>query len=369
MAAITDNDSPYLCIHEFIEDARANLPASAWDYLVGATETETTMRRNRQALDAIAFRPRVLRNVARVQTAKPVLGKPSRLPLMLAPVGSLENFAQDGAATAARAAAAFGVPIVVSSVTAPGLEATAAASGAGRRIFQLYTRGDEAFVDDHVRRAVDEGYEKFCITVDSAAYSRRERDLAKRHVRPWRHTVTGFEFQAAFAWDNVKRFKDRHDVPLILKGIQTAEDAAIAVEHGVDVIWASNHGGRQLDHCPGTMEILPEILGAVAGRAPVMVDGGFSRGTDILKALALGADCVAVGRLYCYALAAGGESALVRLFELLETELATDMKLLGIATLDALDATYVQPAKPVGPGGVHGAFPLIGQYTRGRDTA
>ena len=270
------------------EDARANLPDTVWDYLVGGTETETTLRRNRQALDAIAFRPRVLRNVAHVQTANPVLGKPSRLPLMLAPVGSLENFTPDGGAAAARAAAAFGVPIVVSSVTAPGLEATAAANGAGRRIFQLYTRGDDAYIDDHVRRAVDSGYEMFCITVDSAAYSRRERDLAKRHVRAWRLTATGMEFQSAFAWDNVKRFKDRHAVPLMLKGIQTAEDAAIACEHGVDVVWASNHGGRQLDHCPGAMEILPEIVHAVAGRAPVVIDGGFSRATDILKALALG---------------------------------------------------------------------------------
>ncbi|HKM63249.1 MAG TPA: alpha-hydroxy acid oxidase, partial [Acidisphaera sp.] len=214
---------------------------------------------------------------------------------------------------------------------------------------------------------VDSGYEMFCITVDSAAYSRRERDLAKRHIRPWRHTATGMEFQAAFAWDNVKRFKDRHTIPLMLKGIQTAEDAAIAIENGVDVVWASNHGGRQLDHCPGAIEILPEIVQAVAGRAPVVIDGGFSRATDILKALALGADSVAVGRLYCYALAAGGADALVRMLDLLETELTVDMKLLGITSLAALDASYVQPAQPAGPGGVHGAFPLIGQYARGRD--
>jgi glycolate oxidase len=366
MTSIGANESPFQCLHEFVEDAQARLPPAAWDYLVGGTETETTLRRNRQALDSIAFRPRVLRDVANVRTAHDVLGGPSRLPILLAPIGSLESFVEDGAAAAARAAERFGIPLTVSSVTAPGLEATAEANGAGRRIFQLYTRGGDDYVDDHVRRAVAAGYEAFCITVDSAAYSRRERDIAKRHIRPWRYVATGMEHQAAFAWDNVKRFKDRNRLPLILKGIATGEDAALACAHGVDVIWASNHGGRQLDHCPGSMQILPEIVQAVAGRARVVIDGGFCRGTDILKALALGADSVAIGRLYCYALAAGGTEALVRLLELLETELAIGMALLGVTTLDALNPSYLQAALPAAPPGVHSAFPLIGQYTRGQ---
>jgi glycolate oxidase len=295
-----------------------------------------------------------------------VLGGPSRLPVLLAPIGSLESFVEGGAAAAARAAAEFGIPLTVSSVTAPGLEASAEANGDGRRIFQLYTRGGDEYVDEHVRRALDAGYEAFCITVDSAAYSRRERDIAKRHIRPWRYVATGMEHQAAFAWDNVRRFKDRHALPLILKGIATAEDAALACEHGVDVVWASNHGGRQLDHCPGSIEILPEIVQAVAGRARVVVDGGFSRGTDILKALALGADAVAIGRLYCYALASGGAAALVRLLELLESEIAIGMALLGVTTLDALGPRYLQTAAPCASAGAHSAFPLLGQYTRGR---
>ena len=229
-----------------------------------------------------------------------------RLPVMLAPVGSLESFDAGGAATAGRGATEFGVPIIVSSVTRPGLEETAKAV-TGPKIFQLYVRGDDAWVDDVVRRAVDAGYNAFCITVDTAAYSRRERDIAARFVKPWRTAATGHDHQAGFSWDNVKRFKDRHRIPLILKGIATAEDAAIACEHGVDVVYVSNHGGRQLDHGRGSMDVLPEVMDAVRGRARVMIDGSFARGTDVVKAIALGADAVAVGRLYCYALAAEGD--------------------------------------------------------------
>lgn len=365
-AELPRTDSTYECLHEFAETARARLPIEAWDYLAGGAETETAVLRNRLALDSLAFRPRVLRDVSHVETKSAVLGRPSRLPVLLAPVGSLEAFTPDGAADAARAAARFGIPVTVSSVTAPGLEASAAASGDGRRIFQLYTRGDAAYVDDHVRRAVDCGYEAFCLTVDSAAYSRRERDLAKRHIRPWRLTASGMTYQAALSWDDVRRFKDRHTIPLMLKGIATAEDAATACDLGVEVIWVSNHGGRQLDHALGTMDMLPEVVAAAAGRARVIVDGGFLRGTDILKAIALGADSVAIGRLYCYALAAGGPEALVRLLEILETEIAVDLALLGVTSAAALSPAYVRAAPPAAFPGLLSALPLIGQYPRDR---
>src|SRR5205823_1351529 len=177
-------------LHEIVRAAHQTLDPGAWDYLAGGTETETTLRRNRQALDSIAFRPRVLRDVSKVDT-------------------------------------------------------TAAAAPGGLRIFQLYVRGDDGFVDDHVKRARDNGYAAFCLTVDSAMYSRRERDLAKRYIKPWRARATGMDFQAALSWDQVKRFRDIHDVPLWLKGIATAEDAEIACEHGVEGVYVSNHGGRQ----------------------------------------------------------------------------------------------------------------------------
>jgi isopentenyl diphosphate isomerase/L-lactate dehydrogenase-like FMN-dependent dehydrogenase len=316
------------------------------------------VRRNRHALDSVAFRPRVCRDASSVDCAAHFLGRPMRLPIMLAPVGSLESFHPGGAAEAHRGAASFGVPIIVSSVTKPSLEETARAAE-GRRVFQLYVRGDDAFVNDYVQRAIDAGYELFCITVDSAVYSRRERDIARRFVKPWRQSAEGLAFQASFSWDNVRRFKDKHGIPLALKGIVTAEDAAIACELGVNVVYVTNHGGRQLDHGRGMLEVLPEIVQAVGGRAAIVIDGGFCRGTDVVKAIALGADAVAVGRLYCYGLAAGGEAGVARLLELLETEMAVALALLGVTKLSDLDPSYLHPAHPVAPPHVHSAFPLL----------
>ncbi len=359
---LNELDGDEQCLHEFVEAARAKLSDDIWDYLVGGTETETTLRRNRLALDAIAFRPRVLRDVSQVSCRARFLGKPMRLPVMLAPVGSLESFHPEGAAEAGRGAADFGVPIMVSSVTKPGLEESATACGDGRRIFQLYVRGDDAWVDDYVQRAVDSGYDAFCLTVDTAAYSRRERDITKRFVKPWRSAATGQEYQAALSWDNVRRFKDKHDVPLILKGIATAEDAATACELGVDCVYISNHGGRQLDHGRGAMEVLPEVVAAVRGRAEIVIDGAFSRGSDIIKAIALGADAVAVGRLYCYGLAAAGASGVARLLEVLEHEVGVNLALLGVTSLDALNPSYLHLGARVTEPGVHSSFPLMGIY-------
>jgi glycolate oxidase len=316
------------------------------------------MRRNRLALDQIGLRPRICRDVSSVDATTTMFGMKLRIPVMLAPVGSLESFHPGGAATAAQGSAAFGIPVIVSSVTKPGLAESARAAD-GPKAFQLYVRGDNAWVDDIVHQAVDAGYSAFCITVDTAAYSRRERDIARRFIKPWRAGATGVEFQAAFNWDNVKHFKDTHAVPLILKGIATGEDAALACEHGVDGIYVSNHGGRQLDHGRGAMEVLPEVVEAVAGRARVMIDGGFCRGTDVVKAIALGADAVAVGRLYCYAMAAAGAEGVSRMLELLETETAIALALLGVTRLADLDRSHVCAApSPTAPH-VHSAFPLL----------
>jgi glycolate oxidase len=347
-------------LHEIVKAARATLTRGPWDYLVGGTETETTVRRNRGALDAIAFRPRVLRDVSRVDSASTFLGRSVRLPVLLAPIGGLETFDPGGGATVARASAEFGVPQMLSSVCLPGLEATAKAAD-NFRIYQLYVRGDDAWVDDHVRRAADHGYAAFCITVDAAHYSRRERDLATRYVKPWRQRAGGAEHQAGVTWDHVKRFKDTHAVPLILKGVATAEDAALCVEHGVDVVYVSNHGGRQLDHGRGTMEVLPEVLAAVRGRARVIVDGGFLRGTDVVKAVATGADLVALGRLPCFGLAAGGQAGLERTLEILEEEVRICLGLLGVGGWAALDHSYLHAAVPVTLPHVTSAFPLLGE--------
>jgi glycolate oxidase len=345
-------------LHEIVRAARATLAPGPWDYLVGATETETTLRRNRLAIDSLAFRPRVLRNVSKVDCTSTFLGRPARIPVMLAPIGSIESFTPGGGATAAQASGEFGVPQMLSSVCNPGLEAVAKAAD-NYRIFQLYVRGDDAFVDDHVHRAKANGYTAFCLTVDTASYSRRERDLARRFVKPWRARATGFDYQAGLNWDHVKRFKDTHDVPLILKGIATGEDAALACEHGVDVVYVSNHGGRQLDQGRGSLDVLPEVVAAVARRARIIVDGCFQRGTDVVKAIALGADLVGMGRMPCFGLAAAGAAGCVRMLELLEDEIRICLALLGVDRLSALSPAYLHPAPPVTLPSVTSAFPLL----------
>ncbi|MBI3108750.1 MAG: alpha-hydroxy-acid oxidizing protein [Candidatus Rokubacteria bacterium] len=345
-------------LHEIVKAARQNLEPGPWDYLIGGAETETTLRRNRQALDSIAFRPRVLRDVSRIDCTSALFGRAVRLPVLVAPVGSIETFTPGGGATAAKAAAEFGIPLMLSSVCNPGLEAVAAAAD-GFRMFQLYVRGDVGWVDDHVRRAVEHGYAAFCLTVDTAVYGRRERDLARRFVKPWRVRATGFDYQAGLTWDHVKRFKDTHAIPLILKGIATAEDAALACDLGVDGLYVSNHGGRQLDHGRGTTEALPEVVAAVGGRATIIVDGGFLRGTDIVKAVALGAAAVGIGRLACVGLAAAGQAGLVRVLELLEEEIRICLGLLGVERLAQLDRSYLNPATPVVLPHATSAFPLL----------
>jgi glycolate oxidase len=311
------------------------------------------------ALDEIAFRPRVLRNVAKVDASVEVFGRKLRLPVMLAPVGALEMFDPGAGASVVRGAGAFGAAHMLSSVTEPGLEKTAEAAPGALRIYQLYVRGDDAFVEDQVNRAIASGYAAFCLTVDTAHYSRRERDIAKRYVRASRVRATGGDFQKGLEWRTVKLIKDKYKIPLVIKGIATAEDAAIALDHGVEWIYVSNHGGRQLDHGRGAMHVLPEIVNAVAGRARIMVDGSFCRGTDIVKAIASGADLVGIGRLQCWALAAKGEAGIARMLELLEDEVIRCLGLLGVTKFAELDKSYLHAATPTNLPHVFSAFPLL----------
>jgi isopentenyl diphosphate isomerase/L-lactate dehydrogenase-like FMN-dependent dehydrogenase len=346
-------------LHEFIKSARTNLNRNVWDYLIGASETETTVARNRMALDALAFRPRVLRDVSKVDCSVTHFGRKLRLPVLLAPVGSLESFHDLGAESVVRAVKEFGVAHMLSSVCDPGLEDLAAAAPDALRIYQLYVRGDAAWVDDHVERAIAHGYAGFCLTVDVAHYSRRERDIAKRFVTAGRRRMQGREFQAGLDWTTVKRIKQRFKIPLAIKGIATAEDARVAVDHGAEWIYVSNHGGRQLDHGRGSMEVLPEVVDAVAGRAKIMIDGAFCRGTDIVKAIAAGADLVGMGRMQCFALACGGCAGVLRLLELLEDEVQRAMGLLGVTRFAELDRSYLHPAPPANAPHVLSAFPLL----------
>jgi isopentenyl diphosphate isomerase/L-lactate dehydrogenase-like FMN-dependent dehydrogenase len=348
----------YAVLHEFVAPAKRNLTRQTWDYLMGGAETETSYVRNRVAIDSLAFRPRVLRNVEKVDPSATLLGHRLRIPVILAPIGSLQDIVAEGGLAPTHAAARFGVMHMLSSVCSPGIEAVALAND-HPKIIQLYVRGDQAWVDDYVARAMANRYVALCLTVDLDYYGRRERDLAKRYKATARRGPPADHFQARFSWADVARLKSKFQIPFILKGIATGDDAKIAVEHGVEVVYVSNHGGRQLDHTRGTIELLTEVVDAVAGRAEIIVDGGFLRGTDIVKALALGANAVGLGRLQGLALAAGGEGALTRALELLEDEMRRCLGLLGVTAAGALDASYIAPVVPLSREGWDSAFPLL----------
>ena len=352
----------FATLHEIVKRARHNLSRNHWDYLIGGADSETALRRNRFGLDSLAYRPRILHDVSDVRVATELLGTPLRIPVVLAPIGSLQVFDAGGGVSAAEAARDFGVLQILSSVCLPDFEEVAA-TVPGPRIYQLYLVGDHAWMDDIIARAMESGYTGFCLTADTQTYSRRERDILKRFVPPSgsRAGTADFAWQARMNWDTVAHIKERFDVPLLVKGVAAAEDAARCVELGVDVVYVSNHGGRQLDHTRACVDVLPEVVEAVAGRVPVLVDGGFMRGADVVKALCLGATAVGLGRLEGLALAAGGPEALVSALEILEHEIRTTMALLGAGSLEALHPALLTPATPVNPPGVLSAFPLLSE--------
>jgi isopentenyl diphosphate isomerase/L-lactate dehydrogenase-like FMN-dependent dehydrogenase len=349
----------FLNLHELVAAARAKLNRNYWDYLIGGAETETTLRRNRLALDSLAFRPRVMRDVNATDTAGTFLGRKLTMPIALAPIGSIERFDPAASAAVANAAGTFGCAMFQSSVSTPDLEVTAKEVPEGLKVFQLYVRGDHAWVEAIFDRAAAAGFAGLCLTVDTHHYSRRERDISKRYAAASARTAEGARFQKGLDWKQFDKLRKRYKLPIIVKGIATAEDAKLAVEHGVDVIYVSNHGGRQLDHGLGAIDVLPEIVAAVGKKAEIIIDGGFCRGTDVLKAIALGANTVCVGRLYAYGMAAAGRNGIYRVLELLHDEMVRDMGLLGVNRMEELDPSYVRPAQPVRPVHALSAFPYI----------
>lgn len=353
----------FLTLHEIIEAARHNLSDNIWGYITGGSETETTLRRNRAAIDSLALRPRVLNDVSDVDCTSQLFGANSRLPVFLCPIGGLEHIHPQGAKAVAAGAAEFGVPMLLSSVSDWSVKQLIDTTEAPLSlILQLYAREDEHGIDALVESCNEANLPAFCITVDTAIYSRRERDLAARFIKPWRAKGEGNSayYQASLNWKDVERIKNNFNGLLVLKGIATAEDALKTVDHGVDVIYVSNHGGRQLDHSEGSLQALPEVVTAVNKKAQVLVDGGFSRGTDIAKAMALGADGVGVGRMLCYALAAAGSQGIVTMLELLELEYRTSLGLLGVTHASQLDHSCIKPTAPLlHDSALASAFPLL----------
>ncbi len=342
-------------LHQIVAAAERDLSPEAWNYLAGASETETSARRNRLALDALAFRPRVLCDVSSIDTTGKLLGHSLRLPVVLAPIGSSQLFHPGGGSAAAAGASDFGTLSFVSSHSEPDFEEVAG-SADGPKVFQLYLLGPEEWMNERIERAIAAGYCGFCLTVDTPVLSRRERDWLTNWSIPSGTEAGDFGYQARMTWDLVERYKTRFDLPLVLKGIATAEDARRACDLGVDVVYVSNHGGRQLDHALGGAEMLPEIVEAVAGRAEVVVDGGVLRGSDVVKLLALGADAVGCGRLYCFGLAAAGAAGVLRTLEILRFEVKTTLALLGVSSPGQLNASHLTHAA-LAP--VRGAEPHI----------
>lgn len=340
---------------EIIVQARRNLSQNVWDYVSGGAESEATMRRNRFGLDCLAFRPRVLVDVSNIDASTTFLGHKLKIPVMLAPIGSLQAITPEGGVAVAKAAEEFGTLNFVSSVTQPSLEEIAAASQ-NPKIFQLYVQGDMKWIENLLGRVKKAGYKALCLTVDTAYYGRRERQMMDRWLPPSRR-ATGYEHRAALTWETMDAIKEIAGLPFILKGVATAEDAALAVKHGVGAVYISNHGGRQLDHGRATIEMLPEIVEAVGNKAEIVLDGGITRGSDVLKALALGAKAVAIGKLQGWGLGAAGQAGLVRVLELLENEITITMGLLGVSRLDQLEPAHVCKTQPIGAAHEMSAFP------------
>jgi len=328
----------FMTLPEVRRAAQRNLPREVWDYVSGGAETETTLRRNKRAMSHYVFRPRVLRDVSQIDISTTFLGMPLALPVMTAPMGSLGLVHPEGDVAMARATGRMGTIHWMSTMTASVPEEVAAASE-GPVIFQLYFRGDNTWGEEVIRRIEAAGFRGLALTVDSSAYGRRERDIERRYdprgtgSRALNPPMDRGQRQATLTWKDVEWLQRTTTLPLILKGIQCAEDARLAVEHGVPCVYVSNHGGRQLDHAPATIEVLAEIADAVAGRAEIVIDSGFQRGTDVLKALALGARAVCIGKAAAWGLAAAGDEGVARTLELFALELRIAMANTGQARL------------------------------------
>ena len=358
-------EATFRSLTEMVQLAQKHLERGDWDYLVGAADTEASLRRNRAAVESWVFKPRILNDVSAVSIESQLLGSAMRIPVVLPPIGSVQAFEAGGGISVARAAKDFGILQILSSSCSPDYEAVAQGVP-GPRIYQLYLTGDQDWMDDHIRRAMDAGYTGFCLTADTQVYSRRERDVMKGYVPMSGRSASAangdFSHQASMTWDTIAHIKDTHDIPLIVKGVMHEDDAARCVEAGVDVIYVSNHGGRQLDHAMACIDALPQVSQAVAGRVPVVVDGGFMRGADVVKGLCLGADFVGMGRFEGLAMAAGGYAGLMRGLKILEQEIRISMALLGAPDLASLNSSLLQRAQSLAEPSVLSAFPLLDDY-------
>jgi L-lactate dehydrogenase (cytochrome) len=365
--------------------AKRRLPTGVFDYVDGAAEDEVTRARNSAAFRNVEFRPRILRNVDKIDTSTTVLGMPLAYPLVLAPTGFTRMVEPQGELAVARAADRAGLPYTLSTMGTRSIEEVADVCG-GRKWFQVYVWRDRGLVEDMLQRAAASGYEAIVITVDTAVLGRRERDVRRGFTLPpkigidtiidgllhlgWTlsfmqaepitftnikaaYTAEGSDpvslsefvnsqFDASLSWDDVDWFRARWNGPIVIKGIQTVEDARLAADTGVQAIALSNHGGRQLDGSPPPLELVAPVAEAVGDRVEIICDGGLRRGSDIVKAVALGAKACMAGRAYLYALGAGGERGVDHVLALLREDMRRTMALNGVTTVTEITSDLVR---------------------------
>jgi 4-hydroxymandelate oxidase len=345
--------------------AREVMDPAAFGYYAGGAGDEITLAANRAALEQIFLRPRVLVDVANVDTALTLFGDRLSMPVLIAPTAFHRLAHPEGECATARAAAALGTAMIVSTLATRTLEEIAASSP-GPRWFQLYFYRDRALTAELIQRAEAAGFRALVLTADTPRLGQRERDLRSGFQLPDDVRMANFEarhplmarvesqrlertlvnyanemLNPSLTWDDVTWLASVTRMPLVLKGVLTAEDARRAVTSGVRGIVVSNHGGRQLDGAVATARALPEVVDAAAGQVPVLMDGGIRRGVDVLRALGLGATAVLVGRPILWGLAAGGEAGVTRVLEILRNELEAAMALSGRPTLAGIDRSLI----------------------------
>ena len=372
--------------------AKRRLPGGVFDYIDGGAEDERTLVANETAFAATSFRPRVLRGLPGVDVGSTLLGRPLAYPLVLAPTGFTRIADPDGELAVARAAERAGLPYTLSTLSTRSIEEVRAVSD-GRLWFQVYAWRDRGLVKEMVDRARAARYEALVLTVDTAVFGRRERDVRRGFSLPptigpatlvdgarhpgwtWRFvrsepirfanvvgrdvgdgaspvTLSDYinaQFDPSLSWDDVDWLRSVWEGPIVVKGIQTVEDAVLAAERGVDAVALSNHGGRQFDGAPATLPLVAPVVDAVGGRTEVICDGGVRRGSDIAKVVAAGATAAMAGRAYLYALGAAGERGVDRVLDWFHADLVRTLSLLGAATVAGLDRTLVDlPPVPAG---------------------